>query len=43
MVLGEEEALLLLAKEDFDDEGKFKRVAGERWMIQGPRDYVPPV
>jgi len=41
-VLGEEEALLLRAKEAFkEDEGVHS--PGDRWMIYGPRDYVPPV
>jgi len=42
-VLGEEEALLLRAKESFVDEKKEKRSAGDRWMIYGPCDYVPSV
>jgi len=43
-VLGEEEALLLRAKEDFlDKKGNVKRTAGERWMINGPMDYIPDV
>jgi len=42
-VLGEEEALLLRAKESFVDEKKEKRFAGDRWMIYGPCDYVPSV
>ena len=42
-VLGEEEALLLKARESFVDEKKEKRLAGDRWMIYGPCDYVPSV
>mmetsp|Transcript_34848 Transcript_34848/g.58343 ORF Transcript_34848/g.58343 Transcript_34848/m.58343 type:complete len:876 (-) Transcript_34848:172-2799(-) len=46
-VLTEEEALLMRAKEAFKDadtEGKeVKRKPGDRWMIYGPRDYVPSV
>jgi len=42
IVLEEEEALLLRAREAFVD-GKNKRKPGDRWMIPGPRDYVPPV
>lgn len=45
-VLDSEEALLLRAKEAFDDvEGgkSVKRAPGDRWMINGPTDYVPPV
>ncbi len=41
-VLGAEEALLLRAKEEILD-GKEKRQPGDRWMIYGPCDYVPPV
>lgn len=42
-ILGEDEALLLMAREDFkDEEGKIHQ-SGERWMIKGPREYVPPV
>jgi len=44
-VLGEEEALLLNAKQSFKDpkaEGGIRH-PGDRWMIQGPTDYVPPV
>jgi len=37
-VLDSEEALLLRAKESFED-----RQPGDRWMIYGPCDYVPPV
>jgi major vault protein len=39
-VLSEEEALLLRAKEAYNEEN---RKPGDRWMIYGPRDYVPPV
>jgi major vault protein len=43
-VLGEEEALLLKAKENFGDvENKKERKAGDRWMLYGPLDFVPPV
>jgi len=43
-VLGEEEALLLRAKETYTDkENKKVHLPGDRWMINGPRDYVPPV
>lgn len=41
-VLSEHQSLLLQAREDFMDESK-KRPAGSKWMIEGPRDYVPPV
>lgn len=45
-VLGSEEALLLRAREAFVDETgetKVNRNPGDRWMIKGPTDYVPPV
>jgi len=38
IVLGEEESLLLKAKENFGD-----KKAGDRWMLYGPLDFVPPV
>lgn len=41
-VLGEEEALLLRAKEEFH-EGKITHNPGDRWMVYGPLDYIPPV
>jgi major vault protein len=41
-VLSHEEALLLRAKELFKDESQIRQ-PGDRWMIYGPCDYVPPV
>jgi len=41
--LSEDQALLLKANQDFVDSEKVKRTAGEKWLIQGPREYVPPV
>jgi major vault protein len=41
-VLDSEEALLLCAREASTD-GKDNRKPGDRWMIFGPTDYVPPV
>jgi len=41
-VLASDEALLLRAKEELLD-GKVKRSPGDRWMIHGPCDYVPPL
>lgn len=41
-VLGAEEALLLRAREVVKD-GEVTRQPGDRWMIYGPCDYVPPV
>jgi len=41
-VLDSDEALLLRARDTFVD-GKEQRRPGDRWMIYGPTDYVPPV
>lgn len=41
-VLGEQEALLLEAREAFE-EGEQRHRPGDRWMIEGPTDYIPPV
>jgi len=43
LVLGEEEALLLRARENFVDDEKKERKAGDRWMLYGPLDFVPAV
>lgn len=41
-ILSKDEALLVIANENFeDDDGK--HVSGERWLIKGPRSYVPPI
>ena len=41
-ILAEDTALLLKAKEAFNDvDGE--HAPGDRWMVQGPRDYIPPV
>ncbi|XP_071947945.1 major vault protein-like [Antedon mediterranea] len=45
-VLSEDEAIVLLAIEDFIDDavhGKPSRKAGDRWMIKGPASYIPPI
>jgi major vault protein len=46
-ILGEEEALLLRAKEAFKDTSNEKepidRRPGDLWMIEGPTDYTPVV
>jgi len=42
IILGSEEALLLRAL-DFYRDGKTIHPPGDRWMIRGPCDYVPPV
>jgi len=41
-VLESGKALLLCARESFKDKG-VQRQAGDRWMINGPCDYIPPV
>lgn len=42
-VLGEDEALLLLARNDFTDDSKEKRRSGEKWLKKGPTEYIPPI
>jgi len=43
-VLAAEEALLLRAKEEFvDPESKVTHQPGDRWMVYGPRDFIPDV
>lgn len=45
-VLGEDEGLILKANEEFTESfngSEIKRAAGDRWMIRGPAEYVPPV
>lgn len=46
-VLDSEEALLLCAREAVSDasgkDGAVQRKPGDRWMIDGPCEYVPPV
>ena len=41
-ILGEDEGLILKTTEEFMD-GSEKRAPGDRWMIRGPCEYVPPV
>jgi len=41
-VLAADEALLLRAKEEYT-EGKEVHMPGDRWMVHGPTDYIPPV
>lgn len=41
-VLGEDEGLVLTAVEGFKDDTK-QRNPGDKWMINGPLEYVPPV
>ena len=43
-VLTESEGLILAADEEFRDESlHIVRKPGDRWMIRGPMEYVPPV
>ncbi|CAH1802092.1 unnamed protein product [Owenia fusiformis] len=43
-ILGEDEGLILRATEAFTDkEQKVDRQPGDRWMIRGPKEYVPVV
>eukprot|EP00048_Salpingoeca_helianthica_P014523 m.222103 g.222103 ORF g.222103 m.222103 type:complete len:850 (+) comp15960_c0_seq1:41-2590(+) len=43
--LGEDDGLILRAQEAFEDrfQSKETRKPGDRWMIRGPTEYVPPV
>jgi major vault protein len=43
IVLGEEEALLLRARQPFVDLQGKKHTAGDRWMLYGPIDYTPSI
>jgi major vault protein len=46
LILGEDEAVLVHANESFTEKegGKeIKREAGERWMVHGPREYIPSI
>ncbi|XP_020616709.1 major vault protein-like isoform X1 [Orbicella faveolata] len=46
-ILGEDEGVILKANEAFNDvdekEKELPRRPGDRWMIRGPSEYVPPV
>ncbi|EEY53394.1 major vault protein [Phytophthora infestans T30-4] len=42
IVLADDEAVLLQAVEPFK-RGGVRREAGERWMVHGPREYIPPI
>lgn len=43
-ILGEHEGLILRANESFTDAtAGITRQPGDRWMIRGPIEYVPPV
>jgi major vault protein len=42
-VLGDNEALLLRARETYTGSDNKEHAPGDRWMIYGPVDYIPPV
>ncbi|XP_028390811.1 major vault protein-like [Dendronephthya gigantea] len=46
-VLSDDEALVLSALDYYEDDTsetkKISRTPGDRWMIHGPRDYIPPI
>jgi len=45
-VLGDNEGIVLRAQEGFVDDMEdppVERLPGDKWMIQGPMDYIPPV
>ncbi|KAK6190922.1 hypothetical protein SNE40_002687 [Patella caerulea] len=43
-ILGEDEGLILRATESFrEGSDSLERKPGDRWMIRGPKEYVPPV
>ena len=42
VILRADEALLVQAIENFPDEDAINRKSGDRWMIAGPRSYIPP-
>jgi major vault protein len=41
-ILAEDTALLLRAKEQYKDQDG-EHLPGDKWMVYGPRDYIPPV
>ena len=46
LILGENEGLVLRAQEGFKDmtvEPAVERQPGDRWMLKGPTEYIPPV
>ncbi|CAF4664198.1 unnamed protein product, partial [Rotaria sp. Silwood2] len=42
-VLEEDEGLILRCTESFKEDGKVLRNPGDRWMVRGPKDYIPAV
>lgn len=46
MILEEDEALLLRANEAFTDQSESKAIerrAGDKWMVYGSLDFIPPI
>lgn len=46
IILEEDEGLLLRAREGFEDtceEKMVERQAGDKWMVYGPLDFIPPI
>ncbi|XP_005108620.1 major vault protein isoform X2 [Aplysia californica] len=41
-VLGEHQGLVLQATKDFMDDKKLRK-AGDRWLLRGPEEYIPPL
>ncbi|CAF1036479.1 unnamed protein product [Adineta ricciae] len=42
-ILEEDEGLILRCTEPFEDGiDKVSRIAGDRWLLRGPREYIPP-
>ncbi|CAF3372443.1 unnamed protein product [Rotaria socialis] len=42
-VLEEDEGLILRCTESFKEDDKVLRNPGDRWMVRGPKDYIPAV
>ena len=40
-MIQENQAIHLLATEEYEDEDGVVRQAGEQWQIKGPRTYIP--
>ena len=42
-VLQEDEALLVFAENTFTDQQKVIHYPGEKWLVHGPGEYIPPI
>jgi len=42
-ILSKDEALLIMCKETFKDENGIEHISGERWIVQGPRSFIPSI